>query len=378
MSKLLQLGFIAIGVITLWTGCNLQGHTDIRLHTAAERLQLRMDTLRQHGFMFGHQNDTFYGTTWEFEADKSDTRLVTGDYPALMGFELGGIESGDEKNCDSVPFEQIRREAIKHYLRGGILSFSWHPRNPATGGSSEDVSDTATVSSLLAGGARAELFQSWTNRVIEFLQSIKASDGRHPPFILNPWQDCNSSRFWWGQDNCTPQQYKALWNLFQDRVNAAMPNNVIWAFSADLYGTWDPSLLERYPGDSRVFLLGIDACQTDREKEFVKRLDERLATAHGFAQKHKKLMALTECGYRNSPDGTWWTRVLKPVVEKYPVSYILSGTNRREEHYGPAPDLQTQEDFVRFYEAPNTLFLGDVSPKKANELGRDSSEIIWL
>ena len=89
-------------------------------------------------------------------------------------------------------------------------------------------------------------------------------------------------------------------------------------------------------------------------------------------------MALTECGYRNSPDGTWWTRVLKPVVEKYPVSYILSGTNRRDEHYGPAPDLQTQEDFVRFYEAPNTLFLGDVSPKKANELGRDSSEIIWL
>ncbi|MBR0166173.1 MAG: beta-mannosidase, partial [Prevotella sp.] len=100
--------------------------------TQAQQLFDRLDTLRQKGIMFGHQDDPFYGLTWGYDKDSSDVRNVCGDWPAVMGFELGGIEMGDAKNLDSVPFTRMREEIINHYSRGGIVTISWHPRNPVT------------------------------------------------------------------------------------------------------------------------------------------------------------------------------------------------------------------------------------------------------
>ena len=101
--------------------------------TPAEKLIARLQKLHQKGYMYGHQDDPFYGITWEWNTDRSDTKELVGDYPAVMGFDLGGIEMGDEKNLDSVPFNRIREEIINHYYRGGIITISWHPRNPLTG-----------------------------------------------------------------------------------------------------------------------------------------------------------------------------------------------------------------------------------------------------
>lgn len=42
--------------------------------------------------MLGHQDDPMYGTTWKWDEGKSDVLLTTGDYPAVMGFDLGKIE----------------------------------------------------------------------------------------------------------------------------------------------------------------------------------------------------------------------------------------------------------------------------------------------
>ena len=38
-------------------------------------------------------DDPVYGTTWKWDEGKSDVLLTTGDYPAVMGFDLGKIES---------------------------------------------------------------------------------------------------------------------------------------------------------------------------------------------------------------------------------------------------------------------------------------------
>ena len=60
--------------------------------TKAQQLMERLDSLKSKGYMFGHQDDPFYGLTWEYQADSSDVKNVCGDWPAVMGFELGGIE----------------------------------------------------------------------------------------------------------------------------------------------------------------------------------------------------------------------------------------------------------------------------------------------
>src|ERR1041385_8430323 len=48
--------------------------------------------LLDKGFMFGHQDDLAYGVGWKYEDGRSDIKDVTGDYPAVYGFELGRLE----------------------------------------------------------------------------------------------------------------------------------------------------------------------------------------------------------------------------------------------------------------------------------------------
>ena len=170
--------------------------------TQAEQLFERLDTLRQKGYMFGHQDDPFYGLTWDYQPDSSDVKNTCGDWPAVMGFELGGIEMGDQKNLDSVPFTKMRDEIIKHYERGGVVTISWHPRNPMTTieggglagqkfpeGTAWDVTDTTVVKNILEGGKKHELFKTWMQRVSDFLAQLKTADGKKVPIIFRPWHE---------------------------------------------------------------------------------------------------------------------------------------------------------------------------------------------
>ena len=80
--------------------------------TTAQLLEERLDAIQKKGYMAGHQDDPFYGIGWAYEDGKSDVKLTVGDYPAVMGFELGGIEMGDDKNLDSVPFTSIHDDLL--------------------------------------------------------------------------------------------------------------------------------------------------------------------------------------------------------------------------------------------------------------------------
>ena len=90
MKKILAMAAVAIAV----AACTTQKQAE-QDKTSAQQLLERLDTLRQKGIMFGHQDDPMYGLTWAYQPDSSDVKNVCGDYPAVMGFELGGIEMGD-------------------------------------------------------------------------------------------------------------------------------------------------------------------------------------------------------------------------------------------------------------------------------------------
>ena len=65
MKKLLMMAAATIAVVA----CTTQKQTESE-KTKALQLMERLDTLRQKGYMFGHQDDTFYGVTWAYEKDK--------------------------------------------------------------------------------------------------------------------------------------------------------------------------------------------------------------------------------------------------------------------------------------------------------------------
>lgn len=359
MTKSVLMAIIAATMVS----CSSQ-KTSTTNETGAETLFKRLDSLHQKGYMYGHQDDPFYGLTWEWDENRSDILATVGDYPAVMGFELGGIEMGDAKNLDSVPFNRIRQELVAHDQRGGIVTISWHPRNPLTGGTAWDVDNNQVVKSILPGGAEHEKFELWMKRIGDFIETLKDENGKPIPIIFRPWHENNGSWFWWGQKLCTDEEFLGLWNMLQDNFNNRGFSNLLWSYSPNIDGTMTEEIfLKRYPGNDRVSLIGLDAYQWGKEEDFVKQLTADMTMISNFAKKNDKLYALTECGFKNIPDSTWWTRVLMPVLDQFKPSYFLTWRNAKHEYFAPDPNQVSAADFKKLYDTENSLFLKEIKNK---------------
>ena len=101
------------------------------METPKDQMVARLFSHVEKGeILYGHQDDLSYGHSWKVEnwetdsLTRSDVLAVTGRYPALVGFDLGGIEMGDKANLDSVDFGLMRKAVLTHAERGGIVTFS--------------------------------------------------------------------------------------------------------------------------------------------------------------------------------------------------------------------------------------------------------------
>lgn len=313
------------------------------------------------GILLGHHDDTVYGIGWEGDKDRSDVKSVCGAFPAVMSFDLGEIELGNAHNLDKVPFERLKECAIEQYLRGGLVSFSWHARNPKTGGDAWDNSDSTVVASVLLDGEHHEKMLSWLDAVSDFFQSLKTEDGISVPVVFRPWHEHTGSWFWWGQALCSTEQYKQLWQMTEERLRLNGVRNVLLAYSPGMEPNSVEEYLERYPGDDMIDVIGTDIYQYD-SLQYKEQLDKELAIMTTIGKQHDKPIALTETGLEGIPDSTWWTQTLLPIVSKYPLSYLLVWRNARERvthYYAPYPGQASADDFVEFYNSPKTLFIGD-------------------
>jgi mannan endo-1,4-beta-mannosidase len=374
INKVYMKKITMIAVVTLAiTACAGQKQAELEKTTAQQLLE-RLDTLQKKGIMYGHQDDPMYGLTWEYDQDSSDVKNVCGDYPAIMGFDLGGIEMGDQKNLDSVPFTRMTEEIIAHHQRGGIVTLSWHPRNPITtidgggnagqkfpAGSAWDT--TTVVKRILPGGDAEEKFAGWMQRVSDFLATLKTADGKKVPVIFRPWHENSGSWFWWGEKLCTVDEYKALWNLLQDKLKADGFDNLVWAYSPGCQDNLTAErLLDRYPGDDRVDMIGLDGYQwVPEEKDiFIARTKQNLQVLCEVAQTHGLIPAMTETGMKNMTQTDWWSTTLLPAVQDYPISYLLTWRNYKGEWFGPSTSKPDAPSFVEFYNSDKTLFLNDI------------------
>ena len=336
--------------------------------TAAESLLASLEASVSAGkIMYGHQDDLVYGHTWSIEDpdtdvfDRSDVKDVTGHYPAVLGLELGGLELGWKKSLDSVRFDSIRKAARTHYLRGGVVTLSWHPYNPLTGGNAWDISSKEVVASILDGGDNEVLFTSWLLRLGDFLESFVTDDGERFPFIFRPWHEHTGSWFWWGRDLCTAEQYIALWQKTWDYlVKERGLDNIVWCYSPGA-GVDAAGYMERWPGDDYVDIMGIDcyAFTTGKDEEsvaaasatFSAQLGQALSMMSDLAREHGKLMTVSECGFESLPDPVWWMEALYPAIQDYQVVYALTWRNapdKPDHYYAPFKGFKYEDDFIQF------------------------------
>lgn len=312
-------------------------------------------------FLFGHQDDLAYGVGWKYIPGRSDIKDVTGDYPALYGWELGRIELGHPVNIDSVPFDRMRGFIEEAYGRGGVITISWHLNNPLTGGTAWQPAP-GTVASILPGGEKNALYKSWLDKVAAFMLSLKDGNGRYIPVIFRIFHELNGNWFWWGGNNCTPDELRQLWHFTVSYLrDEKQVHNLLYAYNTDKFAS-AAAWLEKYPGDEWTDIAGFDIYQRGNNDSFSAEFGRMLSTLDSLAARHGKIPAVTEFGYNGLPDSSWWTSTFLRTLQGHRVAYVMAWRNAGDEpgghheFYVPYKGQASSADFIRFYQSPGVLF----------------------
>lgn len=360
-----KLIMLAAGVVITSCGGSKKAETEnvVEEVTPAQSLIQQLDSVVKSGrFYFGHHDDTAYGYSWEYVDGNSDVKAVTGDYPGLMSWDLGMLEYDSTKNLDGVPFSFMAQEIVKQDARGGINAISWHPRNPATGGDSWDV--TASPLHMLANDTiMSATFDQWIGKAADFISSLKDSEGNAVPVIFRPWHENSGTWFWWGSGNSTPEEYIDLWKRTRRIFDEKGVNNVVWAYSPDK--TISDKYFATYPGDEYVDILGSDIYHFGGEggtDEYKKRIKDQLTYVAEEANKRGKLMAFTETGLEGLEISDWYTQVLLPSIKDFPIAYVCVWRNASNDvkpghYYVPYPGHPAENDFKEFHDSSNAIFV---------------------
>lgn len=361
--------FLGLSAFFLLSACNSPadksgsiGLSDPNASPMAVALFQNLEKLSGEYTLLAHQDALAYGMGWKGDEFRTDINDVAGDHPAMFGWDLGHL--GDTLNIDSVPFEDMKKWAIAAYQHGGINTYSWHMRNYAMGGSSWDRD--SCVEACLPGGAVHELYVEKLEQAAEFFGSLKNESGELIPVIFRPFHEMSGNWFWWGNGNCSPEQYKEIFRFTIDffRVEKNMHQLIV------VYGPGGgfrnaENFMKFYPGDAYVDVMAFDDYSafstTEKSKVAIKQLEilDSLSTAH------HKLMAIAETGVETIPNDKWFTEVVRPVLNANEstrkAAWILFWRNGRPDHfYGPFPGHPSAPDFIEFMDDPRMLSLSEL------------------
>jgi len=111
------------------------------------------------------------------------------------------------------------------------------------------------VASVLPGGSKNALYNGWLDRVAEFLGSLKGKNGESIPIVLRLFHELNGGWFWWGKDQCSPDEMKNLWRYTILYLrNEKKLHNLLYTFNTDKFNS-GTEYIERYPGDDLIDMI---------------------------------------------------------------------------------------------------------------------------
>ncbi|MGB3006565.1 MAG: glycosyl hydrolase [Chitinophagaceae bacterium] len=319
--------------------------------------------------LFGHQHATQYGHGWMGDEDRSDVKSVTGSHPAVIGVDFGGL-SGRPVAMIEKEKALLQKIIADTYNRGGVTTVAWHFNNPVskTDFYWNDSTAIAAVKNIIPGGTYHSKYKSILTTIADLAKSIKGKDDKLVPMIFRPFHEFDGDWFWWGRSHCTIDDFKSLWRFTVSYLRDTLQvHNFIYAFSPDCRFSNEFEFLERYPGNEWVDMVGMDD-YADFGRNGRYNLDSgyhRLKIVSDFAEKNKKLAAFTETGLESIPDTTWWTGKLLQTLqrENLKLCYVLVWRNDSKSpthYYAPFPGQVSEQNFLKFYNSPFTLFEKDV------------------
>ncbi|WP_433830956.1 glycoside hydrolase family 26 protein [Flavobacterium anhuiense] len=352
------------------TGHFLFSQIDKKATKETKNLYQNLKTISKKNILFGHQHALEYGHGWSNEPNRSDVKSVTGSHPAVVGIDFSDF-SGRSKDQIEKAKEVLRKYVIDTYERGGITTVSWHFNNPASEGGFywKDGISTASMSLIKPGGLYHEQYKEILKTIADFAHSVKAKDGKLSPMIFRPFHEFDGDWFWWGKSHTSREDFIAVWQFTVSYLKDTLGvHNFLYAFSPDNRFNSKEEYLERYPGDNFVDMLGMDDYGDfgrDGKYDLEAGL-KKLKIFSDLAIKKKKLAAFTETGLESIPNEKWWTEVLLKTLksENLQLVYVLvwrNDTLSSTHYYAPFPGQVSEEDFIKFYKDPFTLFQIDLN-----------------
>jgi len=338
-------------------------------------LYQNLKTLASKGYLFGHQDDLAYGVNWRYQKGRSDVKEVCGDYPGLYGWDLGGIEKdAADKNLDGVPFDKMRKFIKDGYKRGAVITLTWHLDNPLTGGNAWDTK-SGTVTSILPGNAKHDLYKNWLDKVAGFILSLRGEKNELIPVLFRPYHEFTGSWFWWGKNHCSPEEYKMLWQTTKSYLTDIKEcHNLIYVYNTGTEPKSKVEYLERYPGNDMVDVLSFDNYQggnPGKDNVFAEGTSRMLNIIDSAAADNNKLTAIAETGYEAIPYATWWTDVLQKTIGNHHIVFVLVWRNhgyklpeKKMHFYAPYKGQVSEKDFIKFYDTDKTFFEKDAAKAK--------------
>ena len=336
----------------------------------AKRLYKRIGNITSRGTMVGHQDDLAYGHMWYNEDGRSDVKDVTGDYPAVVGWEIGDLELGNTHNLDSVCFNRMQKHIKETASRGGITTISWHTNNIATKSNAWDNQQDTIVRAILPGGAHHRAYLEWLSRVGDFFLQLKDENGAFIPVVFRPYHEHTGSWFWWGAEQCTAEEYKALWRMTVAYLRESKRiHHLLFCYSPAAVKS-EAEFMERYPGDDVVDMVAFD-CYVQRKdsmsdlKEYKQQMEVNIDIVISVAEKAGKIAAIGETGLEGIIDTTYFTQTIYPLIKSKPLAWVLFWRNayevdKREHYYLPFTGHPAALDFQNFTKKENVLMNKDL------------------
>lgn len=339
--------------------------TDALATPLTVNLYKNLKRIPEKGIMFGQQDATLYGIGWKYDNDRSDVKSVSGDHPAVYGWEIGHIETSSPESLDAIQFDVMRKHILDAYNRGGLNTISWHCDNPVTGGNSWDVAQKGVVTAILPGGPKHQLFMNWLDKVAVFLNSLETKDGKKIPILFRPFHEHTGNWFWWGENHCTPEEYIQLFKMTVDYFKEKGLHHLLYIYSPDQTDQ-TARYFQRYPGDDYIDILGVDFYHhngLEGAPQYMETTGKILDMLTAESKKRNKPIAFSETGSEALPMSNWWTDVLLKTISPYPISYVLVWRNayeRPNHFFGPYPGQASSENFKLFKADKRTLFQSDI------------------
>lgn len=181
---------------------------------------------------------------------------MTGAHPAILGLELMNAIAYP-------PYESyLVDRALTQTAAGGLVTMSWHERNPVEVCTRGEFYDCAkkpmsaeTLQAVLTPGTpEHKLWLADVDTIAKVLGDLR----QHGVIVLfRPYHEMNGDWFWWGKKDAFPDLWDALYDELAVRHKL---DNLIWVWSADRDV---PDAAKYYPRRHKPDVVGIDVYEHD-------------------------------------------------------------------------------------------------------------------